>query len=402
MNAKSDHQKIALVLSGGGIKAAAFHIGVCLALKSKGFDFAGGTEPEYRFRFANSSKKLITQYVGSSAGAFVCSILASGHSIEALVHAFEVGQGWGDKHFELDSAHCLKPIRYRDIFSVNGSSFLNLIPGLEVLRPSFLTSGLEAIVKNGFKMNGLFTTKGLERYLRRDVLFTNSFQDLGVELFVVATQLNHTRKVIFGKYNEPKKNAKSQYMNSATISQAVAASTALPPVFSPYHIENEDQKKIAYFDGEIRDTLSTHVATDHGADLVIASYSVQPYHYSKKIGSLDKYGVPVIVNQALYQVIQQKIDRHRQNEDTLYRIYDLISKESKACACSDQDKNSLLQKIEEIGQFRRSSKTVYIHPSPSDFDLFFADHFSLNPKKLEKIVSSGFKSAIHTLRRQGL
>ena len=31
----SDKKKIALVLSGGGIKAAAFHIGVCLALQEK-------------------------------------------------------------------------------------------------------------------------------------------------------------------------------------------------------------------------------------------------------------------------------------------------------------------------------------------------------------------------------
>ena len=32
-----DKKKVALVLSGGGIKAAAFHVGVCLALEDLGF-----------------------------------------------------------------------------------------------------------------------------------------------------------------------------------------------------------------------------------------------------------------------------------------------------------------------------------------------------------------------------
>ena len=37
-------KKISLVLSGGGIKAAAFHIGACLALREKGFTFTGGSK----------------------------------------------------------------------------------------------------------------------------------------------------------------------------------------------------------------------------------------------------------------------------------------------------------------------------------------------------------------------
>ncbi|MCS6838115.1 MAG: patatin-like phospholipase family protein, partial [Bdellovibrionaceae bacterium] len=34
--------KRSLVLSGGGIKASAFHLGVCLALKERGYAFLGG------------------------------------------------------------------------------------------------------------------------------------------------------------------------------------------------------------------------------------------------------------------------------------------------------------------------------------------------------------------------
>ena len=94
-------KKIALVLSGGGIKAAAFHIGVCLALKEKGFVFAGGSKEWVRQKYpeplnnkdAQRKDLTIKLYVGSSAGAFVASVLASGKSLESLITAFQVGFG---------------------------------------------------------------------------------------------------------------------------------------------------------------------------------------------------------------------------------------------------------------------------------------------------------------------
>ena len=51
----SEKQKPALVLSGGGVKAAAFHIGVCLALKDKGFKFAGGSPSRVADQFKEDS-----------------------------------------------------------------------------------------------------------------------------------------------------------------------------------------------------------------------------------------------------------------------------------------------------------------------------------------------------------
>src|SRR5690606_38799406 len=49
------------------------------------------------------------------------------------------------------------------------------------------------------KMKGLFSTAGIEQYLREDVLESNQFQDYLADLFIVRTQLNHSRKVVFGK-----------------------------------------------------------------------------------------------------------------------------------------------------------------------------------------------------------
>jgi hypothetical protein len=42
---------------------------------------------------------------------------------------------------------------------------------------------------------------------------------------------------------------------------------------------------------------------------------------------------------------------------------------------------------------------VYIHPSPQDHEMFFVDHFSLNPEILQRIVHIGFRAALQVLRK---
>lgn len=395
-----EKKKIALVLSGGGIKAAAFHIGVCIALKELGFHAAGGQKEIVRQKYPEDLPLAIRMYIGSSAGAFIASVLAAGYPIESLVNAFQVGAG-NNPTFSEDDIQYLKPLSYRDIFSINGLNVLNLIPET-FLKKSLVAGGIETILKNGFKLNGLFTTKGLEKYLRKEVLIENDFARLGVELFVIGTQLNHTRKAIFGNFQESSKNGTTKYINYSTISEAVACSAALPPVFAPYGITRPDGKEIFYFDGEIRDTLSTHVAADHGADLVISSYSIQPYHYTKEMGSLHKYGIPVIINQALYQVIQQKIAKHIEYQSNMRLIHKEVDSFFKEHKLPAELREQLLEKVRAHGRFKPEVDYIYIHPRPQNYEMFFVDHFSLNPDILARIVRIGFKSAYNTLRHYDL
>lgn len=397
-----DKKKIGLVLSGGGIKAAAFHIGVCLALKEKGFRFAGGSVDEVKSKFSDEDK-VIKTYVGSSAGSVICTFLAAGYSLEAIISAFEKGSEWDLKGIRESSAFdsVLKPISYSDIFSINGKNWIKLLPN--ILRgKSVLSGGLESMVKNGLKINGLVTAKGLDRYIRENVWPDNRFSTLGVELYIIATQLNHSRKVIFGNFPETKKIRHIGWANYAKVSEAVAASASLPPVFAPYGIKNERGKDLYYFDGEIRDTLSTHVAKDNGCDLVIASYSIQPYHYNENMGSLHEYGIPLIFNQALYQVVQQKIESGIAHRDAVDKIYHAIRGYFRQKQLPEEDMNKLLKIIEERADYRPDVDYLYIHPNPHDYEMFFADHFSLNPKILSKIVQTGFRSAINVLRKHDL
>jgi predicted acylesterase/phospholipase RssA len=284
------------------------------------------------------------------------------------------------------------------MFTLNGGNFLSVVPNF-LRRRSIITGGLEALVKNGFKINGLFTTKGIERYLRTHVVKENTFNSLGVDLFIVGTQLNHSRKVVFGNFPETRKDKNIKYANFATISEAVAASAALPPVFAPYGIRNEKGKEIYFFDGEIRETLSTHVAADAGADLVISSYSVQPYHYTPEMGSLHNYGIPLIINQALYQVIEQKIAKHIEHQQHISAILSAIDGYFKQAELPDEHREKLLEIVAKRVNHKPGVDYIYIHPSPQDHEMFFVDHFSLNPEILGKIVSIGFKAALQVLRK---
>jgi hypothetical protein len=45
---------------------------------------------------------------------------------------------------------------------------------------------------------------------------------------------------------------------------------------------------------------------------------------------------------------------------------------------------------------------IFIHPKPQNYEMFFMDHFSLNPSILARITKIGFKSALSVLRQYDL
>lgn len=395
-------KKIALVLSGGGVKAAAYHIGVCLALREKGFSFAGGSKELVLQKYPQDKNSLgvIRLYVGSSAGSFIASILASGKSLESLISAFQVGIETKPS-YTLSKDETLKPVRYRHLFNLNSKKILSWLPE-SLMNKSLITGGLEAFLKHGFKLNGLFNANGIERYLRKYVLDDNDFSRLGVELYVVATQLNHSRKTVFGPYQENSLINAVKTNSYTKISEAVAASVSLPPVYAPYPIKTLEGQRIYHYDGEVRDTLSTHVASDNGADLIIASYSMQPYHYAHEIGSLHTFGIPAILNQALYQVLEQKVARHIQYQENKKDLYSSLKIACDEMNLPQESKQRILELVKNKLDYKPGVDHIYISPRPQDYEMFFADHFSLSPRILEQIVKSGFKAALTALREHKL
>lgn len=406
-------RKIGLVLSGGCVKAAAFHLGVCWALQKYGFRFAGGSSEEVKEKFYKDEMTVKT-YVGSSAGAIVAAFLASGFDVKTIIQSFVTK---GKKPFfsflrkekkgpSSLSRMKLKPITYKDIFHINvkvSSPFSFFSHLFNLFRTnSFLKGegGVELFLKKSFKVNGFFNTSKLEKYFRENVCKENSFQSLGVDLSVIATFLNKSQKMVFSSAPPEKENSyKTKYASYASISQSVAASASSPPFFSPYSIENEKGEKQHFFDGDIREPLSTHVAEEKGCDLIFASYSIQPYHYNEKLGSLHRHGMPLILNQALYQIWEQKIQRKKQEKEKLKTLFHSLDEKMKQSCLKPKERLQLLKVFESQTQFNPHVNTLYIHPDPQDEDMFFLDHFSLNQDILLKIIKKGFRAGLSSLKK---
>ncbi|NDC24130.1 MAG: patatin-like phospholipase family protein, partial [Proteobacteria bacterium] len=373
---KVEFSKVGLVCSGGATKAAAFHIGVCLALRDKGFSFVGGKAenpspinsipyppPKYH-------PQQISTYVGSSAGSLITTLLASGIPVESLINSFT-----SDINFKIPGEFAEIPkIQYRDMLKINWPRPSAILKSFK--QSPLLGRTLESIVLKNLRLPGLFSTAGIAKYLQDHVLPTPYFHELKADLFVVGTQLDHSRKIIFGRYSTEKTyDEYSQYASNATIFDAVGASLSLPPIFAPYKVKHGPDKTRYYIDGEIRETLSTHVAKENGCDLLICSYTHQPYHYRDEIGSLVHYGMPAIVIQALYQAIEQKVyaaRRAHENKSIVLQTVREFFAEKKYPA---EDMQELLKILAERIDFKGRLNYIFIHPEAKDKQMFFGDHF---------------------------
>jgi predicted acylesterase/phospholipase RssA len=394
-------RKIAFVCSGGATKAGAFHVGVALALQENGFRFYGGLATPGE-RDPGPGPMEISTYVGSSAGALLSSYLAAGYSLDNIFNSF-LGRESNDP---LDrTPKPLPRLTYPKMFRIRPELAREQLKQVFTVRSvlgNLMQGDWEALMQfRRLRSTGIFSTAGIEQYMREEVLPSNRFEEYLPELFVVATQLNHSRKVVFGKYSyqPPPHDLTCQYDNDVPISDACAASTCIPFVFAPYPIRNANGKNISYIDGEIRDTLSTHVAVDAGADLVFASYTHQPYHYKKEIGSLTEHGLPAILIQSLYLLIEQKVNQYVHNKRTQRSAILEVERYCQESGIEPEHRRRILEILETELHHRADVDTIYIHPDPDDAQMFFGEHFSLSPKKLSDIVRSGFRAGINTLRR---
>lgn len=393
-------RKISFVCSGGGAKAGAFHLGVALALQERGFRFVGGlnnTGQEY------SPKPMeISTYVGSSAGSIICAFLASGYTLENIFNSFLSKESSNP----IDTIPKKLPkLTYPKMFKLRTElakeQFSQLLLAKKVLG-AFLRGNWEYIIESHWlKATGIFSTSGIEQYLREEVLPSNDFKDYLADIYVTGTLLGGPKKAIFGRHRYPPNpyDPSCEYFNDVKFSDACAASTALSLIYAPYQLEVSDGRTLYLVDGEIRDMLSSHVAVDAGSDLVIASYTHQPCDFENEAGSLLAMGLPGIIVQSIYLVIEHKIFSARQNEKEKKAAFDSISAYCKAQGISDHHSKKICEILEAELNYKKNLDRIYIHPDPRDRQMFIKEHFSLSPQKMADIVRSGFKAAITTLSR---
>jgi predicted acylesterase/phospholipase RssA len=400
-------KKLAFVCSGGATKAGAFHLGVALALQEQGFNFFGGFKTDSSNQpnpVENLEPLTISTYVGSSAGAIIACYLAAGYSLDNIFSSF-LDEKLSDAEKTSFAPKLLPKLTYQKMFRLKrllGTQQIRQLRQFQHAASHLLEGNWDALIEfKWLKMTGIFSTSGIEQYIREEVLPSNQFQDCLGDLFITATELNKPRKVIFAKksYPSPPYDPTCHYVTDVTISDACAASTALPIIFSPYPIQSPDGALSYYIDGEIRDTLSTHVAADSGADLIIASYTHQPFSYQNNVGSLTEHGLSAILIQSIYLLIEQKINNHLFNRNAHKNAIEAVSKYCKSEGIPHSQREKICEILEVQLSHRKDVDYIYIHPSPTDTHLFFGEHFSLSPKKTSDIVKSGFRAAIEALRK---
>lgn len=397
----TQYKKPALILGGGGTKAAAFHAGVCVALQEKNFLFAGGTPKQVETIINQAKNQPIFQtYIGSSAGAIICSFLAKGYSIEEVLNATinKKELNFFNHSWFTKSTAKLPAIKYRDLFSFN----LNLTEAKKILK-SFAsfnslkkTASLESLLKAYVPISGILAPQQIGKYFKNKVGSENEFKKLGVDLFILCSKLDELGLVAFSKYN--KKYSDIEYADYSPISEAVAASTAMPGLFSPHPIANGKKEPQFFYDGGISEDLAPQLADIQNADLAILSNPIIPYHYHASKGSLSKHGIPFILTQAIYQLIYKQAKTERTRKKQLHNTFTSLKKHLDSLKLSPEEKDKIFNILEKKLNFKSQTKYIYIQPEKTDYQFFWSDHISLNKKLLSYAFKKGLRAGLVALK----
>jgi predicted acylesterase/phospholipase RssA len=233
--------KIALSLSGGGITGAFYEVGCLAALD----DFLG-------FDFCSSGFHI---YIGISAGASVAALLAKGIPIRKVYWGLLTGS---DRAFQMRRGDLYEPDR-KGIFT----SFLRVTTSIPAY---FLDSIRNGIRPSPFEFMhwieerlppGLFAIDNFQQWIA--ALFkahgkSDSFADLTRELYIPATDLDMGTRRVFTKADG----------DQVSVSQAIAASSAIPLFFRPVRVQGRD-----YIDGSTGKVGHIDIAIKRGASTVL-------------------------------------------------------------------------------------------------------------------------------------
>jgi predicted acylesterase/phospholipase RssA len=282
--------RVGLALAGGGPLGAIYEIGALCALDESvvGLDLND-----------------LAGYVGVSAGGFIAAALANGITPRQLCTSFIENEG--------PRADIVRPSLFIRPALAEFAHRAAMLPGLvaqAALQYAFeRRSVLAALERLGRALPaGLFTHAPLEAQMRR--LFSapgrsNDFRRLQRRLVLVATDLDTGTAAPFGQPG----------WDHVPISQAVAASAALPGLFPPVPIDGH-----WYVDGALKKTLHARVLLDMGLDLVLCLNPLVPFASTEggrhrvadatrgRIPRLVDGGLPVVLAQTFRSLIHSRLE----------------------------------------------------------------------------------------------
>lgn len=289
--------RIGLALAGGGPLGAIYEIGALCALDEAipGLDL-----------------NALDGYVGVSAGGFVAAGLANGLTPRQLCAAFIENVG--------PANDIVKPgVFIRPALAEYARRLASLPTVAARAAYGFAVQGrplLAALEELGRVVpTGLFANAPLERQVRRLLSAPgrhNDFRALraqrGRRLVLVATDLDSGEAAPFGLPG----------WDTVPISQAVAASAALPGLFTPVQLSGPHGPRW-YVDGALKKTLHARVLLDMGLDLVLCLNPLVPFDATRarhrvlggaeaRIPHLVDGGLPVVMSQTFRSLIHSRLE----------------------------------------------------------------------------------------------
>ena len=298
--------RIGLALAGGGPLGAVYEIGALCALEEAlpGLDLTA-----------------LDAYVGVSAGGFIAAGLVNGMTPRQLCTSFI--QSAGPRGDRISPGLFFRPAlaEYARRLAAAPGHVLQAAVGLALRRATLLAT-LERLGRA--LPTGLFSNAALQAQLAR--VFSapgrsNDFRRLPRRLVLVATDLDSGQVAPFGLPG----------WDHVPISQAVAASAALPGLFPPEPINGR-----WYVDGALKKTLHARVLLDEGLDLLLCLNPLVPFDASAGAGHrvlgggqasiprLVDGGLPVVLSQTFRSLIHSRLELGLQGYASSHPATDIL------------------------------------------------------------------------------
>ncbi|BBH52758.1 patatin-like phospholipase family protein [Fluviispira sanaruensis] len=260
-----NHKKTSICISGGGLEGYIYSIGVVNAIDNCLLDRECGD---------------FDIFCGVSSGAIVSSTLAVG------VHSDDLVKQIYRKHTSLE------PLGLNTVFDPAGAEIFrrvfDFIRAFSTFDSAELVSRLQNSVPTGF-FKGEKLKKFFERQMRHFGI-DDSMAHLKKELYISVTDQDTGENIVFGE--EPWKDIR--------ISQAIRASTALPPFYLPERIKGH-----WFTDGQLTSASDFNTAIRKGAGLVVYIDPMVPYT-SNQPGAVMKKGGYFTLVQAVKSLVQTR------------------------------------------------------------------------------------------------
>lgn len=297
--------KTALVLGGGGFTGGVYEIGALRALD---------------LLAVNSTVNDFDVYVGTSAGSFVASMLANGVTPEEMMQV--LNERVPSELEDLDLDKVLKP-NYLGFITKAAQLPLRTFELVRSLARFGELSAIDIGVGLAEALpSGLYNGSGIDDYIAgvlKDSGRPNDFRLLDRELYLTATDLDTTERIVFG---EPG-------WQDVPISKAVQCSTTLPIVYKPV-----DLKGRQLVDGGIRSTTNVDIAVEKGAKFIIVVNPLVPYIndfertiptvFGTRVRRVSDMGLPAIANQTFRLIAHARLHQAVQQWQEKYPGVDII------------------------------------------------------------------------------